>query len=89
MSARPLLLVGGAVVGLVLGWQAAQRRLERRRAELFSADPRRRADALAYLAGERSAEAARLVRDYAVWEHDPGLRRRAAALLRRLELSLG
>ncbi len=89
MSTRSLLLAGGALVGLMVGWQVAQRRLDRHRADLFSADPDRRADALAYMAGARSAEAARVLRDYLVWEVDPGLRRRAGALLRRLELSLG
>ncbi len=89
MSVRGLLLVGGALAGLVVGWRVAQRRLDRHRADLFSPELRRRADALAYLAGERSVEAARVLRDYLVWEADPGLRRRAGALLRRLEVSLG
>ena len=89
MSTRGLLLLGGALAGLAVGWQMAQRRLDRHRADLFSPVERRRADALAYLAGERSPEAARVLHDYLVWETDPGLRRRAAALLRRLEVSLG
>ncbi len=89
MRAPGLLLLGGALAGLVVGWHLAQRRLDRHRAELFSPVERRRADALAYLAGERSPEAARVLRDYLVWETVPGLRRRAGALLRRLELSLG
>jgi hypothetical protein len=41
------------------------------------------------MAGERSADAARVLREYLVWETEPGLRRRAGALLRRLEVSLG
>jgi hypothetical protein len=89
MGGRGLLLLLGAAAGLVVGWEVAQRRLDRRRAELFSPEPRRRADALAYLAGERSDAAARLLREYVVWEREPGLRKRAGALLRRLELSLG
>jgi hypothetical protein len=89
MSTRGLLLACGALAGLVVGWQIAQRRLDRHRADLFSPVPRRRADALAYLAGERSAEAARVLREYLVWESEPGLRRRAGVLLRRLEVSLG
>jgi hypothetical protein len=89
MSARARLLVGGALAGLVVGWGVAQRRLDRHRAELFSPVEGRRADALAYLAGERSLEAARVLRDYLAWESDPGLRRRAGVLLRRLEVSLG
>ncbi len=89
MSARGLLLLGGALAGLAVGWQMAQRRLDRHRAELFSPEARKRADALAYLAGERSPEAARLLHDYLVWETVPGLRRRASVLLRRLEVSLG
>ena len=86
---RGLLLVGGALAGFVVGWQVAQRRLDRHRAELYSPEPGQRADALAYLAGERSAEVARVLRDYLVWDSEPGLRRRAGVLLRRLELSLG
>lgn len=89
MSPRMLLLAAGALAGVMVGWQVAQRRLDRHRAGLFSAEVRRRADALAYLAGERSAEAAGLLREYLVWEAEPGLRRRAGALLRRLEVSLG
>lgn len=89
MTSRGLLLLGGALAGMVVGWRVAQRRLDRHRADLFSPDLRRRADALAYLAGERSVEAARVLRDYLVWEADPGLRRRAGALLRRLEVSFG
>jgi hypothetical protein len=89
VTGRGLLLLGGALAGLVVGWRVAQRRLDRHRADLFSPELRRRADALAYLAGERSVEAARVLRDYLVWEADPGLRRRAGALLRRLEVSLG
>jgi len=89
MSARGLLFLGGALAGLALGWQMAQRRLGRHRADLFSPVESRRSDALAYLAGERTPETARVLHDYLVWETDPGLRRRAAALLRRLEVSLG
>ena len=89
MTSRGLLLLGGALAGLVVGWRVAQGRLDRHRADLFSPELRRRADALAYMAGERSVEAARVLRDYLVWEADPGLRRRAGALLRRLEVSLG
>lgn len=88
MRVRALLLAGGLFAGLVVGWQVAQRRIDRRRAELFSADRARRADALSWLAGERSPEAARVLREYLVWEADPALRRRAGGLLRRLELSL-
>jgi len=89
VSARGLLFAGGALAGLVVGWRMAQRRIDRHRAELFSRVPGRRADALAYLAGERSEAALRVVHEYLVWERDPGLRRRAGVLLRRLELSLG
>lgn len=89
MSTRGLLLAGGALAGLVVGWQLAQRRLDRHRADLFSPVVRRRIDALAYLAGERSAEAARVLREYLVWEPEPALRRRAGVLLRRFEVSLG
>jgi hypothetical protein len=89
MRSRGLLLAGGALAGLVVGWRLAQRRLDRHRAALFSPVARRRADALAYMAGARSPEAAQVLREYLVWETEPGLRRRAGVLLRRLEVSLG
>jgi predicted component of type VI protein secretion system len=89
MGARGLLFTLGAAAGLAVGWELTQRRLDRHRAELFSPVARHRADALAYLAGERSGAAARLLREYLLWEREPTLRKRAGALLRRLELSLG
>jgi hypothetical protein len=89
VSMRGRLLFVGMIVGAVMGWRFGQRRLDRHRADLFSRSPARRADALAFLAGERSLGAARVLRDYLVWESDPDLRRRAGAVLRRLEVSLG
>jgi hypothetical protein len=86
---RALLFVGGAALGIAAGWRLAQRTLESNRAALFSPRPLRRLAALGYLAGEPSVETAHLLRDYVAWERRPALRRRAEAMLRRLEVTLG
>jgi hypothetical protein len=62
-----------------LGWH---------RSALFSPRLRRRHAALGFLAGRPSADAVRLLRDYLVWEKHPVLRRRAARVVRELELAL-
>jgi hypothetical protein len=86
---RALLFAGGAALGIAAGWRLAQRSLEHNRAALFSPRPLRRLAALGYLAGEPSVETAVLLRDYVAWERRPALRRRAEAMLRRLEVTLG
>jgi hypothetical protein len=48
----------------------------------------RRLAALGYLAGQGGVETARLLRDYLAWEGQPRLRRRAEAILKRLESNL-
>ena len=80
-----LLALGvGALLGLVL----AQYSMGRHREELFSRRPLRRLSALGYLSGHPSVEAVRLLRDYLVWEEHPMLRRRAEAIVRRMEAKL-
>ncbi len=74
----------GALVGLVL----AQYTMGRYRRDLFSARPLRRLSALGYLSGHPSVGAVRLLRDYLAWERHPMLRRRAEAIVRRMEARL-
>ena len=88
MRSRGLLFAGGAVVGAAAGWMLAQRRLSFHRRDLFSPRPMRRLAALGYLAGQGGVETVRLLRDYLSWERQQVLRRRAEAILRRLESNL-
>jgi hypothetical protein len=83
-----LLFTGGAVLGAATGWVLAQRRLSFHSRDLFNPRPMRRLGALGYLAGQGGVETARLLRDYLAWERQPMLRRRAEAILRRLESTL-
>jgi hypothetical protein len=78
-------LTAGAVVGLHL----AERHRRRHRHDLFSPRPLRRLAALGGLADEAGVETVRLLRDYLAWESHPLLRRRARAVIRRLEVALG
>jgi hypothetical protein len=75
--------------GVVTGWALSRRYLERHRAALFSAGPRRRHAALGYLAGHPGPDTLRLLRDYLAWERHPVLRRRAVRVLKELELAAG
>ena len=88
-SRRAALLVGGTAVGLALGWWIARRHVERHRADLFSGRPLRRWSALTGLAEAPRAETVHLLRDYLTWEPRPLLRRRARAIVRRMEAALG
>ncbi|HLB38166.1 MAG TPA: hypothetical protein VJL31_16455 [Gemmatimonadales bacterium] len=74
----------GALIGIVL----AQYSMGRHREDLFSRRPLRRLSALGYLSGHPSVEAVRLLRDYLAWEEHPMLRRRAEAIVRRMEARL-
>lgn len=63
--------------------------LSRHRRDLFSPHPLRRLAALGYLSGRpASVDAVLLLRDYIAWETRPLLRRRAIALVARMEHSL-
>jgi hypothetical protein len=85
-SKAALLSLGfGVVIGAVL----AQHSMGRHRRDLFSDRPLRRLSALGYLNGHPSVETVRLLRDYLVWERHPMLRRRAEAMVRRMETRLG
>ena len=82
---RMLAMAGGTAVGLLVGMFAAQRYGEYHREDLFNPRPHRRLAALAFLARNAGVETVALLRDYLVWERHALLRRRATALLKRLE----
>jgi hypothetical protein len=75
----------GATAGMLL-WSRHMRSAKR---DLFHRRAANRLAALGYVAARPSVENARLLRDFTAWETRPALRRRAAALLRRMETHLG
>jgi len=81
-----LAVAGGTTIGLLLGVFAAQRYGEYHREDLFRPRPHRRRPALTFLTRNAGVETVALLRDYLVWERHALLRRRATALLKRLEL---
>jgi hypothetical protein len=87
--ARRGAIVFGIAAGAALGWLLAQRHLGRHREDLFSPRPLRRLAALGNLQAADGVETVRLLRDYLEWERHPVLRRRATAMVRRLEAALG
>jgi hypothetical protein len=87
--ARGLAVVVGVAAGVALGWQVAQRHVGRHREDLFSPRPTRRMAALAGLQSAPGVDTVRLLRDYLEWESHPALRRRARAIVRRMEAALG
>lgn len=88
MRSRAWIFAGGIVAGTTAGWLLAQRRLTYHRRDLFSPRPLRRLAALGFLAGQGGVETVRLLRDYLAWERQPMLRRRAEAIVRRMEATL-
>lgn len=84
---RALLI--GLGVGTTVGALLAQQSMGRHRRDLFSGRPLRRLSALGYLNGSPSVEAVHLLQDYLAWEKHPMLRRRAEAIVRRMEAKLG
>lgn len=85
---RGMLFVGAAMVGMAAGWMLAGRHIRKHRTALFSPRPLQRLSALAGLAADPSVLNVRLLRDYLAWESRPLLRRRAKALLARMEATL-
>jgi hypothetical protein len=77
-----------AGAGFAAGVLVAQRRMGQYRRSLFSSRPLDRLAALGYLSGHPGAESVRLLREYLTWETHPLLRRRAAAITRRMEARL-
>jgi hypothetical protein len=88
MSRRALYFVAAAAAGFAAGAALAQRSMGRWRAALFSPRPLRRLAALGYLSWHPGVEAVRVLRDYLAWEEHPALRRRAEAIVRRMEANL-
>ena len=88
MRSRSFVFAGGLLAGAAAGWLLAQRRLTYHRRDLFSPRPLRRLAALGFLAGQNEVETVRLLRDYLAWERQPMLRRRAEAIVRRMEATL-
>ena len=86
---RKLAVIFGVAAGAALGWLLSQRALREHRADLFSASPLKRLTALTGLRGAVGVETVQLLRDYLDWERHPALRRRAKALVRRMEAALG
>lgn len=82
---RKPLVIGATLAGLALGWLVAQRTLRHHSAALFSSRPLKRLAALGYLEGAATPDSLGLLRDYLGWEHHQMLRRKASALIRRLE----
>lgn len=88
MRTRSAAAGSGVLAGLVIGWLLAQHRFERNARDLFSPSAIRRLGALGFLAGQSGVDRVRLLRDYLAWETHPMLRRRAGAIMRRLEAEL-
>ncbi len=87
MARRGAMLLG-LVTGLAVGWFVAEQHMGRHRQDLFSARPLRRFAALGALAAAGGVETIGLLRDYLECERHPALRRRAGAIMRRLESAL-
>ncbi len=90
---RILRVTGLTILGLgaaaALGALLVRDQISRHQRELFSPYPLRRLAALSYLSGRpASVDAVLLLRDFLAWEPRPLLRRRAAAILARMEDSL-
>ena len=81
-------LVAG-VAGTAAGMLLWSRQMGDAKRDLFHRRAVRRLAALGYVGARPSVENARLLRDFSAWESRPALRRRAAALLRRMETHLG
>ncbi|HEX5724611.1 MAG TPA: hypothetical protein VFX98_04050 [Longimicrobiaceae bacterium] len=80
-----LAVAGVAALGVLL----VRDQISRSRRDLFSPHPLRRLAALEYLDGEEpSVNTILLLRDFLAWEPRPLLRKRAAAVLGRLEEGL-
>jgi hypothetical protein len=81
------LLAVAAVAGL--GLLLVRDQISRSKRDLFSPHPLRRLAALEYLGGvAASVDTVLLLRDFLAWEPRPLLRKRAAAVLARLEEAL-
>lgn len=82
-----LALAGAAAVS-ALGVLFVHDQMKRHRRNLFSPRPLRRLAALSYIGKHPDIENAHLLRDYIGWEKEPKLKKRAAAILSRMEQAL-
>ncbi len=81
-----ILALGAAAA---LGTLLVRDQISRHQRELFSPHPLRRLAALGYLGGRpASVDTVLLLRDFIAWEPRPLLRRRASAVLARMEDAL-
>jgi hypothetical protein len=82
------LTLAGTVAVSALGVLFVRDQVNRHRRDLFSRRPLRRLAALTYIGKHPDVENANLLRDFLRWEKEPLLRRRAAAILERMERAL-
>ncbi|UCC73058.1 MAG: hypothetical protein JSV86_00395 [Gemmatimonadota bacterium] len=82
------LAAAGVVAVSALGVLLVRDQVNRHRRDLFSPRPLRRLAALTYIGKHPDVENAYLLRDFLSWETEPMLRRRAAAILGRMEQTL-
>ncbi len=80
--------VAGAAAVSFLGVLFVRDQVNRHRRDLFSPRPLRRLAALTYIGKHPDIENANLLRDFLSWEREPMLRKRATAILERMERSL-
>jgi hypothetical protein len=88
MRNRVKVLLAAVALGTVVGVVFAQESISRYRRALFSRRPLKRLSALGYLSAHPSVDTVRVLRDYIAWEQLPMLRRRAEAIVRRMEAKL-
>jgi hypothetical protein len=92
-SSRILRTVGfgllATAAAAVLGALLVRDQISRHRRELFSPHPLRRLAALGYLgSAQASIDLVLLLRDFITWETRPMLKKRATAILARMEEAL-
>jgi hypothetical protein len=80
-------LAGAAAVS-ALGVLFVRDQMNRHRRNLFSPRPLRRLAALSYIGKHPDVENAHLLRDYIGWEKETKLKKRAAAILARMDQAL-
>lgn len=89
MGAKSRLLTAGFVGGVLAGLVVWSVQMQRSKRDLFSRNRVRRLAALGHLGGgPASPETVRLLTEYLRWETNPGLRKRAERLVRRMNAQL-
>lgn len=82
------LTAAGVLAVSALGVLLVRDQVHRHRRDLFNPRPLRRLAALTYIGKHPDVENTHLLRDFLSWEQEPMLRRRAAAILGRMERRL-